>query len=89
MAENLSETGSRMGQQVGTVAEQARDVMSQAANRAKEYTSQGYEYAADKTRKAKGTAEHYIHENPWYAVGLGVGLGLLLGMLIRVRRSGD
>jgi ElaB/YqjD/DUF883 family membrane-anchored ribosome-binding protein len=35
--------------------------------------------------KAKAAAEatdHYVHENPWQAVGIAAGVGLVIGLLI-------
>ncbi|MDP2680815.1 MAG: DUF883 family protein [Rhodoferax sp.] len=36
----------------------------------------------EKTKAAAQTADEYVHENPWRAVGIAAAVGLVLGMLI-------
>ena len=74
---------------VSNAASRAKEMASQYAGRAKEYASQGYDYTLEKGKKAKETAQGYIEDNPWYAVGIAVGVGVLLGMLLRGRGRGD
>lgn len=38
--------------------------------------------AVAKARKIAADSDHYVHENPWTAIGVGAGIGLLLGLLI-------
>lgn len=38
--------------------------------------------AVAKARKIAANSDHYVHENPWTAIGVGAGIGLLLGLLI-------
>lgn len=38
--------------------------------------------AAAKARKIATDSDHYVHENPWTAIGVGAGIGLLLGLLL-------
>jgi ElaB/YqjD/DUF883 family membrane-anchored ribosome-binding protein len=38
--------------------------------------------AVAKARKIAADSDHYVHENPWTAIGIGAGVGLLLGLLI-------
>lgn len=33
-------------------------------------------------RQAAATADEYVHDNPWQAVGVAAGVGLLIGLLI-------
>lgn len=35
-----------------------------------------------KAKAAAATADEYVHENPWNAVGVAAGVGLLIGLLI-------
>lgn len=37
---------------------------------------------AEKTRAAAKVTDDYVHENPWYAVGVAAGVGLVIGLLI-------
>lgn len=98
MAENRSDMGSRMGDQgqqgqegmagaVSGVASAAADMASHARDTVMDYGQKGYEMASEKTREYKETAEGYIHENPWYAIGIAVGVGVLLGMLLKSGRD--
>lgn len=34
------------------------------------------------TRQMANATDHYVHENPWKAIGIAAGAGLLVGMLI-------
>ncbi len=34
------------------------------------------------TRQMAKATDHYVHENPWKAIGIAAGAGLLVGMLI-------
>ena len=40
------------------------------------------ERVADSTREAIDTADHYVQEHPWQAVGLGALAGLVIGLLL-------
>jgi ElaB/YqjD/DUF883 family membrane-anchored ribosome-binding protein len=94
MADNMADRGAKLGEKAddamstaketaSNYAGRAKEAVSQYAGKAKEYAQQGYEYASDKTVKAKDTAQGYIEDNPWYAVGIALGVGVLLGMLMR------
>jgi ElaB/YqjD/DUF883 family membrane-anchored ribosome-binding protein len=43
------------------------------------------ETAVEKGKKIAANTDHYVHEKPWYAVGIAAGFGLLLGLLISRR----
>ncbi len=36
----------------------------------------------ESTRQVAKATDHYVHENPWKAIGIAAGAGLLVGMLI-------
>ena len=36
----------------------------------------------ESTRQMARATDHYVHENPWKAIGIAAGAGLLVGMLI-------
>jgi len=40
---------------------------------------------ADRARKTAKTADNYVHEQPWTAIGAGAGLGLVVGYLLTRR----
>jgi ElaB/YqjD/DUF883 family membrane-anchored ribosome-binding protein len=88
MADNLTDAGVRMGEEVADdIRDAGKGGVKQFAGRAKQYAQQGYAYAADKSMQAKETAQSLIEEYPWYAVGIAVGVGIVLGMLLRGGRS--
>lgn len=41
--------------------------------------------AVSKGRQLANDTNQYVHEKPWYAVGIAAGVGVLLGMLISRR----
>lgn len=41
--------------------------------------------AVTKTRQLATDTNRYVHDRPWYAVGISAGIGVLLGMLISRR----
>lgn len=36
----------------------------------------------DKTRVVAQSTDHYVHENPWTAMGIAAGVGMVVGLLI-------
>jgi len=42
---------------------------------------------ADQARSTAKATDHYVHENPWQAIGIGVGVGAALGLLAGVAIS--
>lgn len=36
----------------------------------------------EKSKAAAKTTDHYVHDNPWKAVGIAAGVGLVIGLLI-------
>ena len=36
----------------------------------------------EKTKAAAKATDEYVHDHPWYAVGIAAGVGLVVGMLI-------
>jgi len=43
------------------------------------------EIAMDKAKAAAKATDHYVHENPWKAIGIGAAVGVVIGMLISRR----
>ena len=39
----------------------------------------------DGTKHAARVTDHWVHENPWKAVGVAAGIGVLIGLLINRR----
>lgn len=38
--------------------------------------------AVERAKRAAGAADHYVHDHPWQAIGIGAAIGLLAGMLL-------
>lgn len=98
MADNMADMGARMGERADEMKEQgasavkeyagkAKEYASEYAGKAKEYAQQGYDVAAEKSREFKDTTQHYIEENPWYAIGIALGVGVLVGIMLRGHRE--
>ncbi len=43
------------------------------------------EAAVNRTKQFATQTNQYVHEKPWYAVGISAGIGVLIGMLISRR----
>jgi len=73
-ARSVGEAAASAAQRVGDSLEQGRaalaDMQAMVAERSREYIH---------------TADDYVHENPWQAIGIAAGAGLLLGLLISRR----
>jgi ElaB/YqjD/DUF883 family membrane-anchored ribosome-binding protein len=52
---------------------------------AKDKLSGVQEDLLEKGKTAAKTADEYVHENPWKAIGVAAGVGLLVGLLIGKR----
>jgi ElaB/YqjD/DUF883 family membrane-anchored ribosome-binding protein len=90
MADNMAEGGVRMGEhlqdEVADVADKTKATVGRYARQAKEYAQQGYGMASEKGKQIRDTTQHYIEENPWYAIGIALGVGVLAGFLLRGSR---
>jgi ElaB/YqjD/DUF883 family membrane-anchored ribosome-binding protein len=38
--------------------------------------------AADRARRAADATDHYVHDHPWQAIGVGAAIGIAIGVLI-------
>ena len=90
------------GNDMGTLAQDARDLMAatadvagekvgEARNRlaaALERSKEIYGKVRDKTIQGAKATDEAVHEHPYQAIAIGFGLGALLGYLI-ARRSGS
>jgi ElaB/YqjD/DUF883 family membrane-anchored ribosome-binding protein len=87
MADNMAEGGTRMGEhlqdETAGVTDKAREAVGRYARQAKDYAQQGYDVASEKGKQIRDTTQHYIEENPWYAIGIALGVGVLVGLVLR------
>ena len=40
----------------------------------------------DRAKSTATSTDNYVHENPWYAIGIATGVGLIIGLLISRNR---
>lgn len=64
----------------------AKERLSERVAAARESIAAVGDEVADRARKTARDTNHYVHEHPWQAVGIGAALGLLIGVLV-ARRS--
>lgn len=50
--------------------------------RAREKLGEFRSSANERAKKLYADSDHYVHENPWTAVGVGAGIGLIIGLMI-------
>jgi len=77
----LQATAAQTGERVDGIRARAQASLKQAKTRLLEAEDE----ALEQVRAAAATADEYVHENPWQAVGVAAGAGLLLGLLLSRR----
>ena len=76
--EYLRATATQAGEKVALLRERFQDSLHQA----KVKLAEAEDVVAQKGRQAARVTDEYVHENPWYAVGVAAGVGLIVGLLI-------
>jgi ElaB/YqjD/DUF883 family membrane-anchored ribosome-binding protein len=71
----------KTAQNVSALADQIEETVTQGKERLCEMQAA----LVDRTKRAALRTDHYVHENPWTAVGAAAGLGLIIGLLLRRR----
>lgn len=77
----LKETASQTGDRIIELRVKLNDSLAAARNGLARLQSLGSEVACT----AGKSADSYVHEHPWSAIGIGAGLGLAVGVLISRR----
>lgn len=77
----LHATADQGGEGIAQIRAQAHDSLAQA----KANLSELQDDLTDKAKAMAASADEFVHQKPWEAVGLAVGLGLLIGLLISRR----
>jgi ElaB/YqjD/DUF883 family membrane-anchored ribosome-binding protein len=77
----LQATAAQTGERVDGIRVRAQESLKRAKSRLMEAEGETLEHA----REAAATADEYVRENPWQAVGVAAGVGILLGLLISRR----
>jgi Uncharacterized conserved protein len=76
--ELLRATASQAGDQIAAAREKIQDSLY----RAKVKLAQAEGAVLDGTREMARTADEYVHDHPWRAVGIAAGVGLIVGLLV-------
>lgn len=76
--ELLRATAGQAGEKVSAARERIQESLSVARAR----LGDAQEAMIEKTKQAARATDEYVHDNPWYAVGIAAGVGLVVGMLI-------
>lgn len=76
--ELLRATASQAGEKVSAARERIQDRL----HTAKIKLAEAEEAVLIRTREAARVTDEFVHEKPWYAVGIAAGVGLIIGMLI-------
>ena len=71
--------------EAGQGFKEARERLERSTQAARKQLATLQESALQNAREAGRTADGYVRENPWKAVGISAGLGLLLGLLMTRR----
>ncbi len=69
----------------GDELDKAKEKIGERITQAKESLGEVKESIVEQARKTAEVADHYVHEQPWTAVGAGAALGLLIGFLLARR----
>ena len=77
--ELLKATANQAGERVAA----ARKRIEQSLEERKKTFSEAETAFVDKTKEMAKTADDYVRQNPWNAVGIAAGIGLVLGLLLR------
>lgn len=77
----LQATAAQTGERIDTIRTRARESLKQAKTRLVEAEGE----AMGQVREVAASADEYVHESPWQAVGVAAGVGLVLGLLISRR----
>ncbi len=76
--ELLRATATQAGDKIAVARERIQDSL----HKAKVKLAEAEDIVAQKGRQAARVTDEYVHENPWYAVGVAAGVGLIVGLLI-------
>ena len=74
----LNATAGQAGEKVSEVRAKAED----SIRAAREALAEAGDEALERTREAVASADEYVRENPWAAVGIAAGIGLVVGLLL-------
>jgi ElaB/YqjD/DUF883 family membrane-anchored ribosome-binding protein len=76
--ELLKATAAQAGEKVAAARERIQDRLHSA----KIKVAEAEEAVMIRTREAARVTDEFVHDKPWYAVGIAAGVGLIIGLLI-------
>jgi ElaB/YqjD/DUF883 family membrane-anchored ribosome-binding protein len=76
--ELLRATASDTGEKIAAARARAQESLRSARKRMSEASDQ----LAERTRAAASSADDYVRDNPWQAVGIAAGIGFVVGLLL-------
>ncbi len=76
--ELLKATAGQAGEKVASARSRAED----SIRAAKGALAEAGEEAVERGREAAESADEYVHEHPWTAIGIAAGVGLVIGLLL-------
>ena len=71
--------------ELGTATHDTREQLIARLQDARTRMAQMQERLLARSKSAGRAADHYVHENPWKAIGAAAGAGLLFGLLLARR----
>lgn len=66
----------------GDKATEMREAAMRSLRQTRETLQDTQEAIVERTREAAKATDHYVHDNPWQAIGVAGIVGLLFGMLV-------
>ncbi len=80
--ELLKATAGAAGEKAAAARARAEETLRHARARLGEIE----QTVVEKTKAAARATDHYVHENPWQAIGIAAGVGFVLGWLLNNQR---
>ena len=83
MENERAKSGEELLRTTATHVHELAGQIEDTLKRSKEKLRELQNTVVDTTKQAAQSADAYVHEKPWQAVGIAAGVGFLLGLLIR------
>jgi ElaB/YqjD/DUF883 family membrane-anchored ribosome-binding protein len=74
--------GNMNGTVYGEQVKAAREKLERSLKKASNELLAAEQALVERTKKAAGATDHYLHDHPWASIGVAGGVGFLLGLLV-------